>query len=37
VLDHIRSLAGTHFDPEVVKICLESGLLNGQLKEKIRM
>jgi putative nucleotidyltransferase with HDIG domain len=30
VLDHIRSLSGTHFDPEVVKICLESGLLKGQ-------
>ena len=30
VLDHIRSLVGTHFDPQVVKICLESGLLKGQ-------
>jgi PAS domain S-box-containing protein len=30
VLDHIRSLAGTHFDPQVVKICLESGLLKGR-------
>jgi putative nucleotidyltransferase with HDIG domain len=30
VLDHIRSLSGTHFDPQVVKICLESGLLKGQ-------
>jgi HD-GYP domain-containing protein (c-di-GMP phosphodiesterase class II) len=30
VLEHIRSLAGTHFDPQVVKICLESGLLKGQ-------
>jgi putative nucleotidyltransferase with HDIG domain len=29
VLDYIRSLAGTHFDPQVVKICLESGLLEG--------
>jgi PAS domain S-box-containing protein/putative nucleotidyltransferase with HDIG domain len=29
VLDHIRSLAGTHFDPQVVKICLESELLKG--------
>ena len=26
-LKHIRSLAGTHFDPQVVKVCLESGLL----------
>ena len=32
VLDHIRSLVGTHFDPKVVKICLESGLLKGQKK-----
>jgi PAS domain S-box-containing protein len=30
VLDHIRSLVGTHFDPQVVKVCLESGLLSGQ-------
>jgi PAS domain S-box-containing protein/putative nucleotidyltransferase with HDIG domain len=30
VLDHIRSLAGTHFDPQIVKISLESGLLKGQ-------
>jgi HD-GYP domain-containing protein (c-di-GMP phosphodiesterase class II) len=30
VLEHIRSLAGTHFDPQVVKISLESGLLKGQ-------
>jgi HD-GYP domain-containing protein (c-di-GMP phosphodiesterase class II) len=30
VLDHIRSLAGTHFDPQVAKVCLESGLLSGQ-------
>jgi PAS domain S-box-containing protein/putative nucleotidyltransferase with HDIG domain len=29
VLDHIRSLAGTHFNPQVVKVCLESGLLKG--------
>ena len=27
VLDHIRSLVGTHFDPQIVKVCLESGLL----------
>jgi putative nucleotidyltransferase with HDIG domain len=32
VLDHIRSQAGTHFDPQVVKVCLESGLLKGQKK-----
>ena len=24
---HLRSLAGTHFDPHVVKVCLDSGLL----------
>jgi PAS domain S-box-containing protein len=30
VLDYIRSLSGKHFDPQVVKICLESGLLTGQ-------
>ena len=30
VLDHLQSLSGTHFDPQVVKICLESGLLKGQ-------
>ena len=30
VLDHIRSLAGTHFDPQVAKVCLELGLLSGQ-------
>jgi PAS domain S-box-containing protein len=29
VLEHIRSLAGTHFDPQVAKVCLESGLLEG--------
>ncbi len=27
VLEHIRSLAGSHFDPEVVRKCLESGIL----------
>jgi hemerythrin-like metal-binding protein len=35
VLDHIRSLAGTHFDPQVVKICLEPGMLKGQSKRRI--
>ncbi len=30
VLDHIRSLVGTHFDPQIVKVCLESGLLSDQ-------
>jgi putative nucleotidyltransferase with HDIG domain len=29
VLDHIRSLAGTHLDPHVVTVCLESGVLGG--------
>jgi len=27
VIEHLRSLSGTHFDPEVLLICLESGLL----------
>jgi len=27
VQNHLRSLAGTHFDPQVVKVCLDSGLL----------
>jgi len=26
VMEHIRSLAGTHFDPRVVKISLASGI-----------
>lgn len=30
VREHIRSLAGTHFDPHVVKLCLDSDLLAGQ-------
>lgn len=37
VLDHIRSLAGTHFDPQVVKISLDSGLLQGDPKMKMQM
>jgi len=37
VLEHIRLLAGTHFDPEVVKVCLESGLLGGETKRRILM
>jgi hemerythrin-like metal-binding protein/PAS domain S-box-containing protein/putative nucleotidyltransferase with HDIG domain len=37
VLEHIRSLSGTHFDPQVVKICLEPGLLKGQSKRRILM
>jgi PAS domain S-box-containing protein/putative nucleotidyltransferase with HDIG domain len=27
VRKHLRSLAGTHFDPHVVKVCLDSGIL----------
>jgi HD-GYP domain-containing protein (c-di-GMP phosphodiesterase class II) len=27
VREHLRSLAGTHFDPHVVKVCLDSDLL----------
>ena len=30
VRDHIQAGAGTHFDPIVVKKCLESGLLKGR-------
>ena len=33
VLEHIRSLAGTHFDPQVVKVCLELGVLGTQAPE----
>ncbi len=33
VYEHIRFLAGTHFDPKVVKACLESGLLSMQKNE----
>jgi len=29
VREHIRSLAGTHFDPHVVKVCLDSNVLVG--------
>ena len=36
-LDYIRSMSGKHFDPRVVKICLESGLLTGQKKIRMRM
>jgi putative nucleotidyltransferase with HDIG domain len=28
VRKHLRSLAGTHFDPHVVKVCLDSDILN---------
>ncbi len=34
VREHIRSLAGTHFDPHVVKLCLDSDLLAGQDYER---
>jgi len=27
VLEHIQSLAGTHFDPQVVEVCFKSGIL----------
>ena len=37
VLDHIRSLSGTHFDPQVVKICLQSGFLTGKSKNRKRI
>ncbi|MBA4384511.1 MAG: phosphohydrolase, partial [Anaerolinea sp.] len=28
VLDHIQSLSGTHFDPLVLKTCLDSGIFS---------
>jgi hemerythrin-like metal-binding protein/PAS domain S-box-containing protein/putative nucleotidyltransferase with HDIG domain len=37
VIEYIRSLSGTHFDPQVVKICLEPGLLKGQSKRRMLM
>ena len=37
VLAHILSLSGTHFDPQVLKICLESGLLQDHPKMRILM
>jgi HD-GYP domain-containing protein (c-di-GMP phosphodiesterase class II) len=30
VHEHIRSLSGNHFDPRVVKVCFESGVLAAQ-------
>jgi putative nucleotidyltransferase with HDIG domain len=27
ILTHIQSLSGTHFDPNVLKVCLESGIM----------
>lgn len=27
ILVHLQSISGTHFDPNVLKICLESGLM----------
>ena len=36
VLAHIRALSGTHFDPQVVKICLQSGFLTGKSKNRRR-
>ena len=32
-LVHIRSLEGTHFDPQIVNICLELDLLQNHIKE----
>jgi PAS domain S-box-containing protein/putative nucleotidyltransferase with HDIG domain len=29
VIEHMRSLSGTHFDPEVLKTCLESGVFTS--------
>lgn len=33
VLSHIDGLAGTHFDPHVVRTCLETGYLADRVKE----
>jgi PAS domain S-box-containing protein/putative nucleotidyltransferase with HDIG domain len=33
VIEHIRSLGGSHFDPEVLKVCLESGILADLKRE----
>ncbi|MBI5292616.1 MAG: GAF domain-containing protein, partial [Chloroflexi bacterium] len=33
VREHLRSLAGTHFDPQVVKVCLESEVLVSHQRE----
>jgi putative nucleotidyltransferase with HDIG domain len=30
VLEHIQSQTGTHFDPQVVEVCLTSGILVGK-------
>ena len=32
VIAHLRSLSGTHFDPRVLAVCLDSGLLTDQPK-----
>jgi len=37
VLEHIRSQSGTHFDPQVIKIYLESGLLKDRTEKKFSM
>lgn len=29
----IHSVVGSHFDPQIVNICLESGLLQNHIKE----
>jgi PAS domain S-box-containing protein len=34
IREHIRALAGTHFDPEVVKACLESKVFDEPEKER---
>ena len=37
VFDHIRSLSGIQFDPQVVQICLEEGFLKGFSKTRKQM
>ena len=37
VLEYIRSLAGTQFDPQVVSVCLEPGFLTGSSRQRSGM
>ncbi len=37
VFEYIRSLSGIQFDPQVVQICLEEGLLKGYSKTQTQM
>ncbi len=37
VIDYIRSLSGIQFDPQVVKFCLEPGILTGKMTNPNRL